>query len=243
MKGQHRHFDYTLANWSITLSFAMVANALTSLATKYTLLHYSEPSVIITNFIRQTTQSKNAYNHQRRKKVKKIHSLGSKCLSCERWSGRFLSWKFHLPHHVKEKLPSGKQQTNIAVEHLALYHILECFLFLQDKKCFLFARHSVSSMSHCSTRLHRAESLECTGCFALSKWCKTVGQIHVLPCELDWTSRNNPSQFYDYLVPREKLPLTPSDWRKYTLYSSRQCQPAPWQLCMVSDWWGLVQTS
>lgn len=54
----------------------MVANALTSLATKYTLLHYSEPSVIITNFIRQTTQSKNAYNHQRRKKVEKNTSSG-----------------------------------------------------------------------------------------------------------------------------------------------------------------------
>lgn len=53
----------------------MVANALTSLATKYTLLHYSEPSVIITNFIRQTTQSKNAYNHQRRKKVGKKYIL------------------------------------------------------------------------------------------------------------------------------------------------------------------------
>lgn len=116
------------------------------------------------------------------------------------------------------------------------------FFFCKTRNIFYLLD---AAFHRCLTVQHGCieQSLECTGCFALSKWCKTVGQIHVLPCELDWTSRNNPSQFYDYLVPREKLPLTPSDWRKYTLYSSRQCQPAPWQLCMVSDWWGLVQTS
>lgn len=98
--------------------------------------------------------------------------------------------------------------------------------FLRDKKCFLFAKCGLSLMSHCSTRLCRPESLECTGCFALSKRCKTVGQIHMLPSELYWISRNNPSQFYGYLIPREKQKLV---WSRETQRKGWEERVTRWQ--------------
>ena len=112
------------------------------------------------------------------------YPLGSKRQSGR--SGRFISERLHLSHPLKHcLLVSGKEKAASPSQKkhfylgFSLYHILgKCCSFVT---IMVFCKTSnLDGVLHCgllcySMQLHGPDSLQHTGCFTLSKWCKTDG--------------------------------------------------------------------